>query len=232
MTKKVAISQSNYIPWKGYFDNISQVDEFVLYDDMQYTKRDWRNRNKIKTPQGLKWMSVPVEVKGKFFQKISETIISDVHWSKKHIDLLKQNYSKAPAYKEVFPFIEELYRTANRFKTISEINHHFITQLCNYLHIKTKISFSSDYKLLEEGKTERLVDLCKQMDADEYFTGSAAKSYMDPVLFEKEGVQVTYYEYTGYTEYKQLYEGFEHGVSVLDLIFNEGHNASKFLKYT
>ena len=92
-TKKVAIIQSNYIPWKGYFDIINKVDEFILYDDAQYTRRDWRNRNKIKTPQGLKWMSIPVKVKGKFFQKISETKVSDTTWYKNHLALLKQNYS-------------------------------------------------------------------------------------------------------------------------------------------
>lgn len=231
MIKKVAISQSNYIPWKGYFDSIAQVDEFVLYDDMQYTKRDWRNRNKIKTPQGLKWMSIPVEVKGKFFQKISDTIISDVNWCNNHLALLKQNYSKSPSYKKVIPFVEELYLTAYNLNTVSEINHHFISNICKYLDIKTKISFSSDYYLLEEGKTERLVDLCKQLKADIYFTGSAAKNYMNTVLFEKEDIEIKYYDYSDYIEYPQLYGNFEHGVSILDLLFNKGENAVNFLKY-
>ena len=88
-SKKVAISQSNYIPWKGYFDNIALVDEFVLYDEMQYTKRDWRNRNKLKTNQGLKWLTIPVEVKGKYYQKINETRISDRNWNVKHLNFLK-----------------------------------------------------------------------------------------------------------------------------------------------
>lgn len=232
MTKKIAISQSNYIPWKGYFDNIAQVDEFILYDDMQYTKRDWRNRNKIKTPQGLKWMSIPVEVKGKFSQKIRDTKISDTNWCKNHLALLKQNYSKSTSYKKAILFIEELYLAANNFKTISEINYHFITNICKYLNINTKISFSSEYKLLEEGKTERLVDLCKQLQGDVYYTGSAAKNYMNTVLFGNESIEVKYYDYSGYTEYNQLHGEFEHGVSVLDLIFNEGDNATNFLKYT
>ena len=231
LTKKVAISQSNYIPWKGYFDSIAQVDEFILYDDMQYTKRDWRNRNKIKTPQGLKWMSIPVEVKGKFFQKINETKVSEFNWPEKHLTLLKQNYSKAPSYKKVIPIVEKLYLTASSFKTISEINYHFISEICKFLNIKTKLSFSSNYNLLEEGKTERLVDLCKQLNANIYYTGSAAKNYMNTLLFEKEGIEVRYYDYTGYTEYNQLYGEFEHGICILDLIFNEGLNSSNFLKY-
>jgi|TARA_B110000238_G_C16022837_1_gene394006 protein-tyrosine phosphatase len=224
------ISQSNYIPWKGYFDNIAKVDEFIIYDDMQYTKRDWRNRNKIKTPQGLKWMSIPVEVKGKFFQKISETKISDTSWCKNHLALLKQNYSRAPFYNKEISFVEELYFTSFDLETISEINYHFISNICNYLNINTKISFSNDYPLLEEGKTERLIELCKQVKAKVYYTGSAAKNYIDPALFEIENIDLQYFDYSGYKEYNQLFGDFEHSVSILDLIFNEGSNAKKYLK--
>ena len=227
--KKVAISQSNYIPWKGYFNNIKLVDEFVLYDDMQYTKRDWRNRNKIKTPNGLKWLTIPVEVKGKFFQKIKDTKISDKNWYIKHLNILKSNYSKAKYYKDVIGFIEELYETAN-YNYLSEINYHFLSQICDYLGINTKISFSSDFNLLEEGKTDRLVDLCKQLKATQYYTGSAAKNYMDETLFEEEGITINYYDYSKFLEYPQLYGKFEHGVSILDLIFNEGKAAVNFLK--
>jgi len=227
--KKVAISQSNYIPWKGYFNNIKLVDEFVLYDDMQYTKRDWRNRNKIKTPNGLKWLTIPVEVKGKFFQKIKDTKISDKNWYIKHLNILKSNYSKAKYYKDVIGFIEELYETAN-YNYLSEINYHFLSQICDYLGINTKISFSSDFNLLEEGKTDRLVDLCKQLKATQYYTGSAAKNYMDETLFEEEGITINYYDYSKFLEYSQLYGKFEHGVSILDLIFNEGKAAVNFLK--
>lgn len=226
--KKVAISQSNYIPWKGYFNNIKLVNEFVLYDDMQYTKRDWRNRNKIKTPNGLIWLTIPVEVKGKFFQKIKETKISDKNWNIKHLNILKSNYAKAKCYKDVIGFIEELYETAHH-NNLSEINYHFLSQICNYLGIDTKISFSSDYPLLEDGKTERLVDLCKQLKATEYYTGNAAKNYMDETLFNEQGITINYYDYSNYPEYCQLYGKFEHGVSILDLIFNEGTKSSKFI---
>jgi len=230
MKKKVAISQSNYIPWKGYFDNIAQVDEFVLYDDMQYTKRDWRNRNKIKTPQGLKWMSIPVEVKGKYFQKINETKVSDMGWSKNHLNLLKQNYTKTKYYKEVFPFVEDLYIEASKKENLSEINYLFITKICNYLDIDTKISFSSDYNLLVEGKTERLVDLCLQLDATEYYSGAAAKNYMNLDLFEDKNINVHWFDYSGYPEYSQIHDDFEHGVTILDLIFNEGKKSAFYLK--
>ena len=104
--KKVIITQSNYIPWKGFFDSMAQVDAIVLYDDMQYTKRDWRNRNVIKTQQSLKWLSIPVEVKGKYFQKINETKISDSNWNIDHLNQLKQNFKTAKCYKEVINWIE------------------------------------------------------------------------------------------------------------------------------
>ncbi|MFK5889280.1 MAG: WbqC family protein [Flavobacteriaceae bacterium] len=226
--KKVAISQSNYIPWKGYFNSIKTVDEFVLYDDMQYTKRDWRNRNKIKTPHGLKWLSIPVEVKGKYYQKINETKISDKSWNTKHLNILKNNYAKAKCYNDVIYFIEELYCTATQ-NYLSEINYHFLYKICNFLEIDTKISFSGDYKLLKEGKTEKLVDLCLQLKAFEYYTGSAAKNYMDESLFERENIEVFYFDYSNYPEYSQLYGKFEHQVSILDLIFNEGTDSPKYI---
>lgn len=227
--KKVAISQSNYIPWKGYFDNIKTVDEFVLYDDVQYTKRDWRNRNKIKTPKGLKWLTIPVEVKGKFHQRINETKISDKDWPIKHLNVLKSHYNKAKCYNEVVCFIEELYHTATQ-ENLSEINHHFISKICIFLNIDTKINFSSEYSLLEKGKTEKLVNLCMQLDAGEYYSGLAAKNYMDELLFEKENIKVFYFDYSNYPEYSQLYGKFEHQVSILDLIFNEGKAAVNYLK--
>lgn len=229
---KIAISQSNYIPWKGYFDNIALVDEFILYDDMQYTKRDWRNRNKIKTAQGLKWLSVPVEVKGKYFQKIKDTRVSNKDWNINHLNILKNNYSKAKCYKEVLPFVEDLYINAGKLETISEINFHFLRSICEYLEINTKISFSSDYELLPEGKTERLVDLCEQVSGKEYFTGSAAKAYMEEELFTEKGIKVTYYDYSDYDSYEQLYGDFEHGVSILDLLFNKGVESKNFLKFS
>ena len=228
---KIAITQSNYIPWKGYFDNIALVDEFILYDDMQYTKRDWRNRNKIKMKQGLKWLTVPVEVKGKFRQKINETKISDKNWSINHLNILKNTYSKAKHYKSVIPFIEDLYNEAGNLNTISEINFHFLRAICDYLDINTKISFSSDYNLLAEGKTERLVDLCEQTSATKYFTGSAAKAYMDEDLFKKKDIEIEYYDYSGYKEYEQMYSDFVHGVSIIDLLFNEGENSKFYMKF-
>jgi hypothetical protein len=220
------ITQSNYIPWKGYFDSISKVDVFVVYDDMQYTKRDWRNRNLIKTSQGLHWLSIPVNVSGKYFQKISETSVVDPKWPKSHLETIKQNYSKAAYFKEVWPWIEELYLTCD-YKYLTEINMHFINAFMNFLSIETPVRYSSEFQLNEE-RTMRLVDICTEIGAKEYFSGPAAKAYMQEDFFKEKGIEVKYLNYSGYKEYNQLFPPFEHGISIIDLILNTGPTAKDF----
>ena len=228
MIKNVIITQSNYIPWKGYFDAISISDEFVVYDDMQYTKRDWRNRNLIKTQQGLKWLTIPVEVKGNFFQKINETKIADKNWSKQHWDILKQAYSKSKKYSETKDFVENLYRSGS-FDYLTDVNVHFITEICAYLKIDINLKMSSDF-ILNEERSQRLLDICLELNATDYYSGPAAKAYMDEKIFEDAKIGVHYLDYSNYLEYEQLNPPFEHGVSILDLIFNEGEDSYKFLK--
>lgn len=226
--KKVAILQSNYIPWKGYFDMIAAVDEFILYDDMQYTRRDWRNRNQIKTPQGTLWLTVPVRVKGKFDQLIRETELDGDRWREQHWKSLNANYRKAPHFAEVAKVIEPLYQTS--FHTVSELNRAFIEAICGYLGITTKISNSWDYQLIE-GKTERLVDLCQQAGATEYISGPSAMRYIQQEFFEEAGIKLSWFDYQGYPEYPQLWGEFTHGVSILDLMFNCGKDAPNFMRY-
>lgn len=134
--RRVFISQSNYIPWKGFFDTLASSDIYVLYDDMQYTRRDWRNRNRIKTSNGLKWLTIPVEVKGKYHQKIKDTRISDPLWNEKHWDILHQNYRNAPCYNEVSDWLKPLYLNC-KHQFLSEINYHFIREINDYLGIET-----------------------------------------------------------------------------------------------
>ena len=226
--KKVVITQSNYIAWKGYFDSINMADELVLYDDMQYTRRDWRNRNKVKTKDGVKWLTIPVEVKGKYFQKINETKISDPKWGLDHWNVILHNYGKAPYFNEYKGIFENLYLNTTE-EYLSKINFNFIKAICEILGIKTNIRWSSEFKLLED-RNERLIDICKKLDASDYFSGPAAKFYMDEPLFEKNGIRVHYVDYSGYPEYKQLHGDFDHAVSILDLIFCEGPNATTFMK--
>jgi len=207
---------------------MAESDEFILYDDMQYTKRDWRNRNKIKTPQGIKWLTIPVEVSGKFFQKICETKISEKDWYRSHWDTLRFAYAKAPHFADVKDFMENLYMTATS-EYLSEINYHFLKGIADFLGIHARITFSSSYQY-DGDKTERLVQLCKLVNATDYFTGPAAKEYMDENLFAAENIKVHYFDYGGYSEYEQLYPPFEHFVSVVDLLFSEGAGAKNYLK--
>jgi hypothetical protein len=227
--KKILITQSNYIPWKGYFDSIAQSDVFVVYDDMQYTKRDWRNRNKIKTEQGLKWLSVPVEVSGKYFQKINETRIADKNWNNSHWEIIKQNYKNAPSFKEVSEWVEGVYKNCN-YDFLTDVNLHFINHINDFLGIETEIKLSSEFNLDVE-KTQRLVTICKELNGTDYYTGPAAKAYMNVVLFEKEAINVHFIDYSSYEEYEQIYPPFEHNVSILDLIFNIGLESNKYLKW-
>ncbi|MCG9584133.1 WbqC family protein [Vibrio tubiashii] len=229
MTKRVAISQSNYIPWKGYFDLIASADVFVLYDDMQYTKRDWRNRNKIQTANGTQWLTIPVEVKGKYHQKINETLVAGQSWRRKHWAAICQNYSKAPFFKEYKETFETLY-LEKQFEKLSDINYAFMLKICQLLGITTQLVWSTEFELQGE-RSERLVNICKHLKADVYVTAPAAKSYLETPIFDAEGIQVDWFDYDGYKEYPQLSENFEPGVSVLDLIFNMGPDARKYLRY-
>ena len=227
--KKIAILQSNYIPWKGYFDIINMVDEFILYDDMQYTRRDWRNRNKIKTSQGLQWLTISVLNSGKFLQKINETEVIDSQWCHDHWRAISLNYAKAPYFKIYAELMEEIYHRCEKETHLSRINYLFLTKLCALLDIHTKITWSSDYKLVD-GKTERLVALCQSAGGNVYLSGPIAKKYIVDSLFEEAGITLQYIDYSGYPEYHQLFGPFEHGVTILDLLFNEGPKARRFMK--
>ena len=227
MAKTVAIVQSNYIPWKGYFDLINFSNEFVLFDDVQFTRRDWRNRNKIKTAQGLQWLTIPVAVKGKYCQSIRETKISGPDWGRKHWNSLVHSYRRAPYFSQYEAILRPLFFTDER--CLSLVNHRFITTICDILGIETKITRSSDYQLTD-GKSERLLTICKQAGADVYLSGPAAKDYLDVERFRSNGIDVRFMDYSGYPEHHQLFPPFEHAVTVLDLIFNEGINAPRFMK--
>lgn len=227
--KKVAILQSNYIPWKGYFDMIAAVDEFILYDDMQYTRRDWRNRNQIKTHQGIQWLTVPMLVKGKYHQKIRETEVNGMDWATAHWKSLVQNYRRAPHFEEIASLFEPLY-LEERYTYIHQLNRKFIESICSYLDITTSITNSWDYDLID-GKTERLADLCEQAGGTVYISGPAAKDYINENVFLDKNIELSWFNYEGYPEYPQLWGEFAHGVSILDLLFNCGKESRKFMRY-
>ena len=226
--KRIAISQSNYIPWKGYFDYINSVDEFVLFDDMQYTRRDWRNRNRIKTPQGLKWLTVPVQVKGNYHAAIREIEVSDPQWGVSHWKSLRANYARSPHFGDFAEELEAFYLNPPS-TSLSQINRVLLELVMGWLGIPSQLSWSMDYQLVD-GKSERLVEICKQAGAVTYVTGPAARDYMDEMLFQEAGITVEWMDYSGYPEYPQLNPPFEHGVTVLDLLFNMGPESRTYMK--
>lgn len=233
--KKIAVIQSNYIPWKGYFDVMNMVDVFVIYDHVQYTKRDWRNRNKIKCAQGNIWLSIPVEVKGKYHQKINETKISDQSWAQKHWKSISHCYSTAKYFKDYKDVFEEIYMN-NQEELLSKVNFRFIQEINKILEIDTEIIWDDVFPFVQNGeaekynKTEKLIKICQDLDGTEYISGPKAQSYTDESLFEKAKIKLTWMDYSGYKPYKQAYGDFEHGVTILDLIFNEGPNAKDYMK--
>ena len=225
--KKVAIVQSNYIPWKGYFDMIAAVDEFILYDNVQYTRRDWRNRNQIKTPQGVQWLTVPVGED--ITRRIRDVELPNSKWQTKHWKTLERNYRRAPHFEEVAAVFEPLYMQ-RQHTHLSALNRELIETVCAYLEITTKISNSWDYQLIEE-KSARVAYLCTQACATEYISGPAAKDYIEENVFTERSIKLTWFDYSGYPEYPQLWGEFTHGVTILDLLFNCGKDAHRYMRY-
>jgi hypothetical protein len=224
----VAILQSNYVPWKGYFDLISSVDEFIIFDDAQYTKQDWRNRNKIKTPQGTNWLTVPVKSRGALENPIRNMEINGTEWVKNHWKSLSQNYQRSNHFQSIATWLEPLY-FAEQHTHLSVLNRRFIEAICGYLGITTQLRWSWEYDLAE-GKTARLVHLCRQAGATTYVSGPAAKAYLDEAAFNAAGMAVEWFDYSGYPEYPQLWGAFTHHVSVLDLLFNCGATSRDHLQ--
>jgi hypothetical protein len=223
---KVGVIQSNYIPWRGYFDFISSVDRFVIYDDVQYSKGSWRNRNQLRYPDGLKWITLPVKVN--LGMNINEVKLKDDSWRKSHKDQLKASLGKTPHFKDVMAIWEQASEINSEYLT--EINISFIKTICTYLGIKTEIVRSEPYQL-SGTKTERLMELFTKLGATKYLSGPAAESYLDLDLFRKNNIDL-YYKAYDYKPYAQQFPGFEPAVTVLDLIANLGQESVNFFKST
>ena len=206
--KCVAIVQSSYIPWKGYFDLIRAADEFILLDDVQFTKRDWRSRNRIKTKDGLAWLTIPVHNKGRYQQLITDTTISDPGWSERHWQTIHSAYARTPFFDTYAPRVKSVYEHPPSDR-LSDVNRSLIDTMCQLLEITTPITWSSEYHPVE-GRNERLIDLCVKAGATEYLSGPSARGYMDEAAFASAGVTVHFVDYSGYREYAQPYPPFEH----------------------
>ncbi len=217
---RIGILQPGYLPWLGFFEQIYKSDVFVIYDDVQYDKGGWRNRNRIKTANGAQWLTVPVIVKFEDVPLISAVQIDNkLDWRKKHLLSIKQNYSKAPYYREYIDIFENAY--SKEWKYLVDIDMHFILKLLEALGISDKKIVRSSTLNVTGARIERLSNICKIFKADIFYEGTAGKNYIDEKNFLEYGIKIEYQDYK-HPVYNQLYGEFIPYLSVIDLLFNHG----------
>ncbi|HZM25353.1 MAG TPA: WbqC family protein [Anaerolineales bacterium] len=222
----MGIIQSNFLPWRGYFDFIRESDLFIIHDDLQYTKGDWRNRNKIKTSRGVEWITVPVRYHHTR-QLIEETSVDySSPWAQKMVNRIRETYGRAPYFELYFSELHDL--LMKPAASISDLNLRLIKWVCCHLEIDTPIKMSHEYHP-QGAKTERLIGILQQVQATTYLSGPAAQTYLIPQLFEQAGIRLKYKQYN-YPEYEQLYPPFEAAVSVIDLLFMKGKEAISYME--
>ena len=223
--KSIAIMQPVFLPWLGYFEQIGVTDTFMFLDDVQYTKQDWRNRNRIRTKTGWMWLTVPVRKAG-HDQPISETQIDGAFWKRKHVKSLQQNYARAPYYADIMALIEPHIRA--RQTTLVGLTESLIESMASYLSIGGVFLRASDVPKSTQDRNERLIELCQHAGADCFFTGPAANDYLDHELFARHGISVVFQDYI-HPVYPQAFDSFESHMSVLDLLMNHGPASTEFL---
>jgi hypothetical protein len=216
---RVVINQSNYLPWKGYFDLIHDADLFIFLDDVQFTKNDWRNRNRVKGPNGTHWLTIPV---GQALdRRVDEVPLPGGPWREKHWRALQHSYRSSPHFARFEAFFREVY-SGGPWRTLSELNQHLIKSIArDFLGLATGFVDSSAFQLASRNQ-DRVIDLLKAAGATTYISGPAARSYLDPARFEKEGIELVWKDYAGYPEYPQPWPPFEHAVAIVDLLFSVG----------
>lgn len=220
--KRLVLIQSNYIPWKGYFDLIAASDEFAIFDEVQFTKNDWRNRNRIALNGKLHWLTIAIKTAGAARQSIQAAEVSRRDWAHVHWETLRQAYRKAPCFGEVGPVLEDAYRQAAAFDRLTDINELFLKTICGLLGVTTPIVHAEIVERAAATPTQRIVEICKERGATEYLSGPAARAYMEEELLREAGVALKYADYSGYPEYPQQLPAFEHGVSIVDALFQCG----------
>jgi len=222
----LCVLQPGYLPWLGFFDQMRRSDIFVLYDDVQYDKHGWRNRNRIKSPKGPHWLTVPVHHKGLGWPRINEIEIDNqTPWAKKHIGTIRQFYAKAPYLNRYVPMLEDV--LLQPWKFLAELDMSVIGLMCEWLGVHRRVLRSSSLGV-EGERNERLYALCKHLGATRYLSGDSAKSYLDLDLFARNGIDV---EWQGFEHpiYPQQHGDFVPFLSALDLVLNCGPDSAAIL---
>lgn len=227
---KCVVLQPAYIPWRGYFHEILKSDVFVFYDDIQYDDRGWRNRNRVKSPTGSRWLTIPVSSKGAQINKIPINEIRicwDEEWNAKHWNSIKHLYGKAPYFKLYEGLLAEFY--IRRPVLLADFTIELTIALANCLGIEgTRFVRSSSLKV-DGNKTERLINILQLCGATHYITGPSARAYLEEERFSSAGISLEYMMYN-YPAYPQLYPPYDSQVSILDLLFMTGHAAADFIQ--
>ena len=224
---RVTILQPSYLPWLGFFEQMSRSDKFVLLDDVQYTRRDWRNRNRIRVRENWIWLTVPVQQKSRFSQSLLETRIDNsVSWRRKHLETLRQHYCKAPFFEKYFPRCQQVYEKDWAF--LFDLCLETINLIKEEMGIETPLLRSSEMKPGGE-KTERLVSICRELGATHYLSGESGSNYIAEEDFSSQGIALEYQNYE-HPVYPQRYTGFVPHLSAIDLLFNCGEQSLGILK--
>ena len=222
-----SIHQPHYLPWLGYFNKILNSDLFIILDNVQFVKREYQNRNKIKTPNGAKWLTVPVITKGRYFQKISEVEIDNSkNWRISHLDLIKQSYKSSPYFNYFFPKLKK--NIEKKYNKLCDLNINMLKFYLEELEIDTPIKIESDFEITTVS-TNRIVDLSNKCGINTYYSGIGGKNYMDMDKFKENNIKVIFQNFKHPT-YNQLFGEFVPYMSVIDLIFNEGKNSREIIK--
>jgi len=223
------ILQPGYMPWLGFFNQMALSDIFVFFDDVQFDRRGWRNRNKIKSPNGPIWLTVPIIQKGKFEQDLLETEINHSEkWALKHTKSIKFNYKSSPFFDEYFSDIAEIIN--NPDNNLLNLDLQLIKKQMEFLHLdRVKTYRSSKLNISEKDKTGRLVEICKSLGITEYISGPLCRNYLEMDMFSNAGIKVFLHDYD-HPVYKQLYGEFQPFMSTIDLLFNHGPASIKILK--
>ena len=214
----VAILQSNYVPWRGYFDLMRRADHFVLFDTVQFTRRDWRNRNRVVGPAGPIWLTIPVENSGKYHQRINETRIADPRWAGAHLQTLQHSLARAPRYKDwLKPRLQSWYAAASALPMLSDVNRVLIQAVMQELGITTQLHSAQDLPQNAE-RSARLLGMCQALGATTYLSGPSARSYLDEGLFQQAGIAVEWMDYPAYPSYPQANGAYDPAISILDTL--------------
>jgi hypothetical protein len=230
MSLRAVIIQTNYVPWKGYFDLLSRADVVVYFDSVQSTKNDWRNRNRIKTHGGVGWLTIPIRHSNQL--RIRDVTIGSNNWHEKHLRTIAQSYARAPYARDLLPAISGWYDGAAPLTRLSAVNRLFLDRVCEQLGISPTFidveTVLADHEHDALDPTARLVEICRRLGASAYLSGPAASDYLDQSRFAEAGIELEWFNYEGYAEYPQLHGEFRHDVSILDLLLMTGPQARTY----